>query len=529
MVFCDVRGDFSLLFTLFTQVMKIAQYENKKWSWTCRNTTVICLGNFVDRYEPVCLNRIGISTRNAIIEQKLILSAFIDLQQQSSDQNNQFVVLMGDHELGCLLRWPDYEICQMAFPENAVDQEMHTKFVEEELRPFCAQQGLIAGWGREGAQIYFCRGGLDYKWMSTSPWKFRSISDMNTKWRRWMEKKRERWLHSLKDPDSIIFSTKMSIWPQEWRNFDEEQVNVVLGSDPHPRFVQSRLPIQQLMKQTYGLRKPMCSKTVNSLITIGTHRISHFTMAASPDMTSTDQIYHIHNCMADVFCRYPEDDRQPQALEFSLYENGSQEALYLECKTLRLPDMDYILYANERLFGVQTCLAPMNHSVDFIPLTAVEQAVLPSKEGNNVNIRQLILLLFSADEKQILLLNEPCEIQRRKWNLPGTSFHQEDMEGALHGAVKRLTGFECEDLTLLKGTTVDYSENTRVWVRTAKGSAWIDPKKARWVDYDKVWSTEVVNSMTGTCLCFLSYAGIIPSSLASTSYCPGWMTRLPNS
>lgn len=513
-VFSDIRGDYRLLFTLLTQVTRVAKFEKGKWLWNVKDTTVICLGNFTDRYGDVGYNRLLIPTHAAINEEEKIINAFVQLE---NDPTNRIVVLMGDHELGNLLRWPEYDMYQMAKPENVIDRDAREAFINDTLKPFCLKHGLIASWGVPGGTVCFSRGGLERSWLKT----YKSIRELNRAWQRALKTNDWIQLKKLGAATSPILSTKPSIKPQLWHQQDEDAVIAFLGDDPKPKFVQSVVPIQILESETWD---PNIKSNERTILT-------------SMDASGTDQIYFVHNCMADVFCQYQPDQRQPQALQFELKINNFGEALLVDTKLLRMQEDDFILYQNE--IAHFTCEKPQSEP-DMIPdevlarlAPSMEDALSPATEDSATHIKKVGLLLFAVDMKSVLLLkHEPSGSTKYGfWNIPmGHVGHKESLWTSLARHVRHQTGLPAIH-SQWKGGTVDYRDNYRVWIRQVKSKdeMYINSAKAEWVPYDRIFSNRV-NHVTGNLLCFLAKHRFIPYTPGMQTFCPMWArpaTSLP--
>jgi len=505
-VFSDIRGDYRLLVTLLTQITKVAKFEKGKWSWKVKDTTVICMGNFTDRYGEVGYNRLLIPTHDAINEERKIINTFLELE---NDKTNQLVVLMGDHELGNILHWPDHEIYQMAKPDNVLDREAREEFINDTLKPFCTHHGLMVSWGVPGGSVVFSRGCLERSWLK----KYKSIRELNRAWRKALQTNDWIQLKKLGERNSPIMSTKQSVKPQLWRQQDEDAIIAFVGEDPKPRFVQSVVPIQVLESESWDPNIKSADRT----------------MLISMDASGTDQMYYIHNCMADVFCNYEPDQRQPQALQFELKINNFGEALYMNSKLLRMEDDEFAIYQNE--IAHFTCPKPQTEDID-IPdeviaqlIPEIEDTLTPAFEDNPNHIKNVGLLLFSHDMKSVLLLKaeQTGTTKDGFWNIPmGHVGRKESLWASLSHHVRHQTGLKAIHSDW-KGGTVDYRDSYRVWIRQVgnRNEMSINPAKAEWVSYDHVFSNRV-NHVTGNLLCFLAKNRFIPYTPSMQKFCPSW-------
>jgi ADP-ribose pyrophosphatase YjhB (NUDIX family) len=487
--FADIRGDFKLLFTLLTQIFQVAKIENQKWEWTTTDTTLVCLGNFTDRYSRKGYNRLTISTDSAIQDQIRIIETFKQLQEgsKSENKNNNMVVLMGDHELGNILEWSHYEIYQMVDAESTLEQEQHIEFVKTILKPFCAQHGVVASWGLPGASVYFSHGSLDKDWFV----KLRpnSLKDLNRTWQRWLRNNNFLRLQHFAEPNSPIMSTRMAMQPQLWREYDEETILRVLGSDPNPRFVQAGIPVQILKNETWDpyMRIPRCTSMKGEIPT----------MLTSRNADGMDQIYFLHNAMADVFCSYDEDDRRPQGLQFDLIMNNNEAALYLECKVLMMSEDEYKIYLSER--PLNSCSAPAteldpeeiklsdDELLHFRPM--IDTVTLSSLQKETDHITKVALILFSDDMKQVYVLEHTLDPS--KWSIPrgDRNVGESDWE-ALRRIVKEQTGIE--NLKFLDGGEFFDHQNMRVWVKQTRQAVTFQPnrfyQRGEWINYQHIWT-----------------------------------------
>lgn len=488
--FADIRGDFKLLFTLLTQVFEVAKIENGKWQWTVSDTTVVCLGNFTDRFSKKGYNRLTLTTDFAMQDQIRIISTFEELQAASKleNKNNNIVVLMGDHELGNIFKWSHYEIYQMADPANTQDQEQHIEFVNNYLKPFCAQHGIAASWGLPGATVYFSHGSLDKDWF----FKLRpdSLIDLNRKWQRWLKHNNFIRLAPFASPNSPIMSTRMAMEPQLWRENDEETILRVLGTDPNPRFIQAGIPIQVLQHETWDpyMRTPKCTKHPKG---------STPAMLVSRNADGVDQIYFLHNAMADVFCSYDEEDRRPQGLQFELIMNNSGSALYLQCKSLTMSEDEYRIYLGER--PLTSCSAPIEQlDPEDIKLSEdelfhyrpmIDNETLSSIAKETDHIKEVALVLFSDDMKQIYVLQHV--LTPTQWAIPrGTRYSGESDWESLERVVREQTGIN--HLNFMDGGEFVDHFQTRVWIKQTRQAMTFHPnslfQSGTWIDYQHIWT-----------------------------------------
>ena len=523
----DLRGDFRLFFTLLTQITQIASLdEQQRWHWEKDNTTLVVLGNFVDRFGNQGFNRLLFTTEEAIADEVKIIQSLTALEQlaRSEDRGNAVVVLMGDHEVANLLHWEDYQNYQMQNPENGRDQEQRKAFVETHLKPLALRHGLVARWGLLGGTVYFSHASLDLSWFQK--YQPRSLSALNRSWQRWLGDGNYSRLNWLRDPSSPLLSDFMALKPQIWRENDQEVLIRVLGDDPNPKFVQSgTLPVQDMIAESWdpNLRRLHC-KGVNSY-TAPTALVSR-----SPD--GEDQLYFLHNGMADVFCTYGETDRRPQALEFFLHLNDNDEALYLDCNLNVMSPEEYRLYMDER--PVNSCARNPYDTVSTSPLqlteeekTALHKITPPNVQAERLqedgDIKEVVLVLFSKDLKHVLMLQEQ---KTQKWTVPRV--RRKNNETGWE-ALKRMLAEEVgmPSLELLPGgEETRFETHTQVWLkRTGQGLSFIPHgvyDDAQWIPYDRLIS-ENLTRQTQLLFCVLMRDGALWHS-HSFRECPEWLT-----
>jgi len=485
--FADIRGDFKLLFTLLTQIFQVAKVERRKWVWTVNDTTLICLGNFTNRYGKQGYNRVTVSTEETMKDQIRVIETFEQLRETSKleNKNNNMVVLMGDHELSNLFEWSHYEIYQMAYPEQTRDQEHHVEFVKKVLKPFCEQQGVLASWGHSTTTVYFSHGSLDKDWFSKL--KPKSLIDLNRIWQRWLRQDNFLRLGHFGEPNSPVMSTRMALQPQLWRENDEDMMVKILGPDPNPLFVQAGLPIQILQHETWDpyMRPP---KGMPNIL-------------ASRNVDGTEQFYFINNAMADVFCVYEDTDRKPQGLQFELIMNDNEEGLYLECKTLSMSNEEYNIYISER--PLNSCAASPDdvdpqeiklsedELLQFRPM--IDNVVLSSIEKDTDHIKEVALVLFSEDMKQVFVMEHTLDANQ--WSIPqGSRNAGESAWEAMRRVLREYTGIL--HVSFMKGGEYQDHQNTRIWVKQTRQPMTFNPNsffiKGEWVNYDGIFSNRDV-------------------------------------
>lgn len=497
-VFADLRGDFRLLFTLLTQITGVAQMDDRGgWQWKTTDTTLVCLGNFVDRFGQKGFNRLTVDTASAIEQETRIIRTFQALAEaaETDRKGNAVVVLMGDHEMGNLLNWEDYQIYQMADPSNEEEQEMRENFIQNVLKPFCLKQGLVARWGTEGATVYLSHAGLDLKWFKQ--FKPRTIPELNRDWQRWMRSNNFVRLKYFRQGNSPVLSDRMALQPQLWREQDEETFLRVLGKDPNPKYVQAGLPVQMIREQTWDpfMRPPRCADVDQNA-----------TMLCSRAPDGEDQMYFIHNAMADVFCVYDDTDRQPQALEIVMHVNGMSQSLYLSCRTMTMAPDEYRVYLDERPVG--SCQRPLTTESKFLEgrmdlelspeeLSALNPGLTEDLDTHmreqTSHVKDVALILFSDDMKKVFLLQER---RSNKWALPssGVKTGEPVWQALQNRVINKYIGMK--GLSFLPGgSMVDIDVSTSPADRISKSGGDGEADQLNH-SYTRVWMKRTIQAMT---------------------------------
>jgi len=144
--FGSLRGDYNYLKTILEKITKVAKFDKKQhvWKWIVKNTTLICMGNFVDRYDSTTssfssYNNKIIKLKEAINDEINIIQAFIDLSEEAKKNpglENEMVVLVGSHELGNIQYWLDYQEYQVPNSTMLLEEKLRHTFIENKLRPF---------------------------------------------------------------------------------------------------------------------------------------------------------------------------------------------------------------------------------------------------------------------------------------------------------------------------------------------------------------------------------------------------------
>jgi hypothetical protein len=334
--FSDIHGDFEALRTLLTQVLKVATYKKSVWRWTATNTTLVCLGDFVDRYRIA--RKSPVPTHKAISDQINILNCFDALQEQAKvpSLNSRFIVLMGNHELGNILNWDNYGPFQVAHPGKSADHHLRKQFVQKYLIPFaCRSGGVILKWGN----YFLCHAGLEHEWLRKHD--FQSVEDVNRRWKHYVREGLFHMLDIFAEPESILFSRKMALEPKRWREQDKFAVSFLLGSELNPKFVIGHTTVQTIAEKSFSYSTPACANSENSSI------------LSSRDHNDQDDIYFIDVEMSDGFippqASWEErKNRRPQALKLVISTDIYQNVLFTKCETLVLADEPFRTYDQNR-------------------------------------------------------------------------------------------------------------------------------------------------------------------------------------
>lgn len=452
--FADVRGDFRLVVTLLTDVMKVATYEaeHKTWDWSVKDTVVICTGNFIDRYGKKGGpedDRSYLPLSVAIEDENQVLDCFTQLRQKGKAQgDNAMIVLIGDHELGNLLsEWDEaswdresaigYELDEI---QDDIDLQSRREWVRDRLIPFCLECGVVAGWGVEGSMVYFSHGGLERAWFERL--RAKSIQDVNRKYRAWLRDRNRLRLPVFRESDSPLVSTKVATDSLSWRNEDRDYLAALLGPDPYPYFVTSCLSTFDLRHR--NLDPYLCWPVPG--------------LAVSQDSDGTDQVFFIRNEMADVYCDLGPRQARPLALRFILEDEG----LTLNWE---------VLTGEERT----PCPRPA------LPARPTPAPFVPASPLNDRYIWHVVVLVFSHRPPRLLThwnLNE-----KHSFRLPrGARDRQETVWSAAERCARDELGVVLRK-EWLQGAGVDYHHHTRVLIFQAPSrSIRPDQRKAQWVD-----------------------------------------------
>jgi hypothetical protein len=316
-VFSDIHGDFDALVHLLTNVIKVADFKQGIWKWKATNTTVVCLGDFIDRYRVK--NEYELSTQEAIDAEIKIITCFKALQSQVTD-NCAFIVLLGNHCVMNILQDPEFFQYGIKNPNDPLELKLRKLFIREHLLGFAETCGIICQW----SDIIMCHGGLEFSWLQRH--KFTSIEQINKRFKQILQSYRQDRLEIFVESDSILMSRKMALQPDEWRQMDKPQIIQMFGPIVNPKFVVGHTTVSDINRSSLSeYYPPQCDKKQPSSI------------LASRDYFGQDDMYFVDVAMSRGF--YPpnatEKDKiyqRPQALCFELTSNENMD-LFLKCGT----------------------------------------------------------------------------------------------------------------------------------------------------------------------------------------------------
>lgn len=485
-VISNIRGDLELLKALLLDVTKVAVWENDQWQWMSPNTVLVILGDLVDRFPQSAM---PISTKKAIEEEIQIIQILTTLKQQAPKFESYLVVLMGDHEVGNLARWSGYAKYEMAYPDSEEDQTLRLEFIERYLRPFCADCGVVARWGNEAGQIYFSHAGLSVDWLSKVYPKLPGsaqdglIERINLLWKQSTKHKSHRftWFEDEKSPLLYPFLTES---PMLWRRQEKYFVQKAMKQNPNERsvFVTADKSIQDIQASPWTgdilMKGPHCEKMPRLFPPV----------LVSKD-GGTDDLYFIHNASADTFCAYGDQDRIPQALQFTVMMNEEEKGLYWTCQLLTLSsDLETRWFLDrparcidEKVYDVQKApdlvdeVLPLNKS---LPFTEPERDRKNYGERNQL-VNVYVMLLNHQNGVFLLRLKDPD-----RWGLPYVKRkpHETSLEAA-----HRTLPFSWPDVET-PSAHYDYNDETRVIVYQLKGPFVQEHASGKWVAYHQVLS-----------------------------------------
>ncbi len=319
-IFSDIHGDFDALVVILTKLIKVATFENSIWKWIAKDTTVVCLGDFVDRYRVK--NEYILSTRESINEEIKIITCFKSLQEQATIQlnNSSFIVLIGNHEIISLLQLPEYYQYQIQNPEDVIEQEMRFHFVRDHLLDFVYQCGVIVQWG----DIIMCHGGLEYNWLKRH--KLDSITKINNRFKICLNSRQKDCFKIFMEDDSILVSRKIALQTNLWRENDKNQIMSMFEPIINPKFIVGHTTVSQILETNLDfISTPQCSKNNTSIL-------------SSKNYYGNDDIYFVDVAMSKGFLPMYANLEQinyqrPQALGFRITMDEQGTKLFSQCST----------------------------------------------------------------------------------------------------------------------------------------------------------------------------------------------------
>jgi hypothetical protein len=511
--FSDIRGDYNLLFSLLTQVMKVAKLnEDQKWEWTVTNTVVVCLGNFVDRFaKDSSFNRLRISTAQAIDDEIRILTTFESLIQNARVQNNNnaLVVLVGDHEMGNILNSKVYLNYAVTHSTNQHAIQLRSKFIDDFLKPFVIQYcGLIARWGKYSETYYFTSGGLELDWLKR--FGFKTVQKMNQGFRTAVKHNDMNHLLMLNEPESIIYSRKMSHRTEQWISEDKhelvarlsepEQEDLMSTNNANPKFVLGGVPIQQLG----SLVSSQKCKHAKYIKTWTNYR-------------GDDEMYFINNGAADVFCTFVEKSRVPQSLMLTLVFNDSYYPLYVKCKAATLTDEEYFRFLASRPHS--ECVSEGKEMVfaDDIKTVEVLQENKPIKHKAH---QEVYLVMLRASGKDMLMTRVTPNTNDMGL-IGGYTPNNMNMWPSLKQWYQKQTGFQ---IPIFHNDNevkfIDLTKDVRVYYATVI----IDPEVlpgTKWVQWNDM--PAYANELARNVVCVLMHKHLISYDEEYVNNCPSWL------
>lgn len=510
----DIRGDFRLLHALLHNVAKLTDYS---LNWTCVNTTLVILGNFCNRYDKRGYTRKYIGTKEALVDEEKIIETFSSLRLQCNSENqNQVIVLVGDHELSNVMELPQYRINQIQQPSSDTDRAAREKFNQEYLIPFIVRYtGVVARWG----PVYLSHGSINKNWLhklKATPDDVPSIEKINQLWRRWSLDRNVLRLKLFEDPDSPLYSSRMLIQPGTWREQDELAVLGVLGNETNPKYVQSSILNQLLTSETWDpyLRKP--------------RKLDHTEILVSRDVDGEDQIYSIHNGMADVFCQYGSTTRVPQALCFVLKQNELEESLYVDCGAFVMDPGYYAQYQQ----GMNCSESVEEIDIDQ-PLASepglelirdyLDKSTRMAISTKYQNVKHVLLFLFNYDQSKLFMVQK-----RNQMSVISAKRNPDEMPiESVEKVFASLTGGPIPEMDRKAEQEIDFEGHTRILIRQLKRIPELPTairrlsefSDARWISVDTLWD-ESLSEETRKFLCILHVNHYLPEVVTK---CPEWL------
>ena len=418
-VFGDVHGDFTVLVELFTNVLQVATYAHQQWTWTALDTTVVCLGDFVDRFrlpQPTKL-----TTQEAIADEIRILHCFRSLQAQVSipKNNSQLVVLVGNHEVANIVASPEYWRSQIARPESGYERGLRRQFVRNHLVPFCLTCGVVARW----ANYFLCHASLEAGWLLRH--QFRSIPDINQRFRTSLRKGLRHTMDIFLEPDSLLVSRKMALHPTLWREQDKADVAFLLSSELVPKFISGHTTVQSIQSEGADYDTPRCIDAAGSSI------------LSSRDYNNMDDLFFLDVAMSDGFTQPNSEPealfaRRPQALKLIVHSDGQGTLLFEECATVAL---------SAPAFTAMHTVAPTPAPVKTRAPVSMGLTTYHAALHTNLDTAALFVTMIHRNTRTLLLVQQAETTPTDKtWGLPATKLGRGDPFQELGAAYRDSTG-----------------------------------------------------------------------------------------
>lgn len=337
----DIHGDLGALFLLMEKVMKVARLKkDKTWEWISPYTTVVVLGDFLDRFRPVQngISCAPLTTEFAIKEEKLIIDHFRKLMDAAQKaKESKFIVLLGNHELGNLWDLPEFYPFQVADPHNAQQIEERKHFIKKHVVPFLEDCYVCVAWG----PYVMCHGSLEYQWFKEHEKRFKSIPELNQWYKNRLRHRDYKTLYRILDEHSPCWSRKMAEHTEQWRNDDKpfliKHLNLDRFGDPKNKlvfdnnyFIVGHTPTPLLKESSLQFLTPPTCRCIDDTLFL-----------ASKDGTGADDAFFVDVGMSSAFDQSFHNvnmaQRRPQALQFSLQFSHTGELNYTDCKGATVP------------------------------------------------------------------------------------------------------------------------------------------------------------------------------------------------
>jgi hypothetical protein len=341
---------------LNTQIHEKRKYEmteREKWKWNISNITLVCLGDFVNRFNrSKSYNHLRLTSRDAIEDEIKIIQCFESLKEQCNNKNkNDIFILMGDHEISNLvmksenndnkMKMKEYKKDQMQNPSQ--DHELRKIFVDNYLYPFCKNQGIVFGWGSRSNLFYMSHGCLNSDWLKKH--KFYSVNSINSAWKDWLTSKNTYMLNKVfYQPDSPLFCNDLSSNPSTWYEKHKDTISQILDSrndiDLFARFIIADTPIQEILNKVSDPDIKLLRTTYKNENGYTHYQNENIIVIENSLKNFENDVFFVHNASADTFCLYSDEQRIPQILELSISYNkyGTQLFNAFHVKTMDIND-----------------------------------------------------------------------------------------------------------------------------------------------------------------------------------------------